>query len=89
MISVNVIRFASSGDDAEQGRDVVRDRLTLAVVVGGEDELVRPLERPLQVGDVPLRVLRDLVDRLEPVSTSTPSWLLGRSRTCPKEARTA
>ena len=53
--------------DAEERRDVVRDRLTLPVVVRREDQvLVRP-QRLLQGGDVLLRVLRNLVRDLEPV----------------------
>ena len=63
---------------AQQGRDVIRDRLALAVVVGGEDELVRTLERPLQVGDVALRVLGDLVHGLEAVLDVDAELALGQ-----------
>jgi hypothetical protein len=55
------------GCDAEEGGHVVGDRFALPVVVRGEHELVRALERALQVSDVPLGVLGDLVDRVEPV----------------------
>ncbi len=51
----------------EQGRDVVRDRLALAVVVRREDQVLVRLQCLLQGRDVLLRVLGDLVRDLEPV----------------------
>src|ERR671931_557288 len=55
------------GVDVEEGRYVVGDRLALAVVVGREHEVLGPLPRLLQRGDVLLRVLGDLVGDLEVV----------------------
>jgi hypothetical protein len=63
---------------SEQGCHVERDRLALAVVVGGKDEVVGPTEGGLEVSSVLLGVLRDYVVGREIVLGVDPELGLGQ-----------
>ena len=66
VISWNTIRLTGT-DGSQHLEDVPRDRLTLAVLVGGEIDLARVLERRLQLLDDVLLLVGDDPDRLEVV----------------------
>ena len=88
VISVNVTRFARRRVGAEIVGHVPGDGLALAVEVGREHEVVGPLEGPLQLLDVPLRVLGTTYSGSKSWSGSTPSLALGEVPDVPYEART-